>query len=274
MACHKVKAHTKLCDIPPDDQLAVRHHWGNSVADLLAKHALTFHAQPAEVLKERVEQDLLRVNLVMKLAAAALPSWPSTDREELRAARPPVRAGRQRARLVGRQRHAWAECAGRMQCMECLSTALSPSSYWRRQHQPCHGPSVRLRGIVAGCWQHRLIIGNCAGWPVVACAACGAWTTKRCQRLSEPCRKFATAAGTAVLKRLARGLHPVDPMHVSELWHLSSGEPFAPDGEASPAELLASPPLPGPVAPPTRARSAIERLRQRLLARAATVCSA
>ena len=274
VACHKVKAHPKLCDIPPGDQLAVRRRWGSSVAVLVAKHALTCHAQPAGGLAGRVEQDLLRTRLVMKLAAATPPSRPSANREELRSTRPPVRAGRQRTRLIGRRRHARAECAGRVQYLECLIASRSPSSCWRPQHQPCHGPSLRLRGIVAECWPHRLSIGNRTVWPVVACEACGARTTKRCQCPSKQCGCVVTAAGTAVLMELARGLRLVGPMHVSERLHLSSGEPLAPDGEASPAEPPVSLPVLGPAASPARARSGIARLRLRPLARAATACSA
>ena len=272
--CHKVKAHLKLCDVPPGDQRAARRRWGSSVADLVAKHTLTCHSQPVVALKGRVEQDLLPAGLAMELAAAAPPSRPSACRKELRSTRPPERAGRQRTRLIGGRRHAWAECAGSMQFMECLSTARSPSSRWRQQHRQRHGPSVRLRGIVALCWQHRLTTGKCTGWPVVAGEACGAWTTKRSQRTSEQCGYFVTAAGTEALMELARGFRPVGPLHASERWHLSSGEPLAPDGEASPAVPPISLPVPGPAASPARARGAVTRLRLRLLARAATVYGA
>ena len=47
------------------------------------------------------------------------------------------------------------------------------------------------------------------GFPLVFCATCGKWGTKRFGGLEQACQLKPTSAGAAVLKRLAAGRHPV-----------------------------------------------------------------
>ena len=50
---------------------------------------------------------------------------------------------------------------------------------------------------------------SCDGFPLIFCATCGKWGTKRLGGLEVPCQLTPTLAGAAVLKRLAKGRHPV-----------------------------------------------------------------
>ena len=50
---------------------------------------------------------------------------------------------------------------------------------------------------------------SCDGFPLIFCATCGKWGTKRFGGLEVSCQLKPTLAGAAVLKRLALGRHPV-----------------------------------------------------------------
>ena len=154
--------------------------------------------------------------------------------------------------------------AGRWQCMRCLSTALTRDSYARRATQTCPGANRKLVNVVAGAGGHELILGDCGGWPIVACVACGAWATKKCVLLAGQCRGQCTNAGMHALKRLAKGRHPVSQLFVSELWRVGGGMRFG-------GPQIHLRPVPGNGGGPRLdgGLSAFERLRLRVVAREA-----
>ena len=81
-----VKGHSKFNEVR-SDSLALRHHLGNSFADLNAKEGLSGHECPDADAVACLVADLATVKAVCCTMAAVLPGWCRVPRKEIQAAR-------------------------------------------------------------------------------------------------------------------------------------------------------------------------------------------
>ena len=226
---HKVPAHTE--EHEGEDLPTRLRRLANSWADELAKQAVLLHDPMDDALAihmRRVWRDAQTACVVLakstRLWPAAAELRPREDRPTTRLAREHRVRGRddrlaaerdRKARLQSQaeKSHVWAQCGGRQRCRLCLA--------FRAQGVPlCSGVATDWIACIQdaqalGHHMERFALHDSGGVdviPMVACSACGAWSS--CSAVAtkslfrQPCKHRPSRAGDEVLKRLARGLHP------------------------------------------------------------------
>jgi len=205
----KVKAHRSM-----DSALDEHDKWlivGNAAADKHAVAAQGLHPQPGgDSVRQRIEQDQ-KLETVCRVIGATVGLWPATVRKE----RPEGKCeGGRRKKPIARpqQAHDWVARGNQYLCKACLKGAQSLKGVDLQATRECPGANCKLVAVMAHPNEHVLAATQDRhGQGVLLCVYCGSWASKCPRALARRCpgRQQASSAGQAVLRRVARGRHPM-----------------------------------------------------------------
>ena len=205
----KVKAHLTAAAAAADPSLA-RAAAGNAAADMAAKEGAKLHTAPAQPENDALPHSVNVLVQVFRCMAALLPLRPRADNQELaEAQRAP------RARVMARARHVWHFARDCWRCSVCLRAARVKPGPGSR----CKGAAPAMVDALATARGrgHNLQIAASAQLAFAFCARCGAYASKAPRGLAKPCPGQQSTAGSTVLRKVARGWHPVLPLPVDSI---------------------------------------------------------
>ena len=209
-ACLKVKAHQDVTDDMTERQAEMAR--ANERADHFAKLGAQLHPGPSKEVLEAWESDLRDLKAFSKLLVGMWPLWPKLEKHKGQGG---PKKGQPRPVISRRETgaghaHSWVHGLKRWQCSACNLVARTVAKRDAISGRPCPAGERHFLGRLAGLAKgHTLMASSCDGFPLVFCATCGKWGTKRFGGLEQACQLKPTSAGAAVLKRLAAGRHPV-----------------------------------------------------------------
>ena len=215
----------------------------NDAADVAAKLGARCHGCPDEDLLAEVQQLVALSKEILVLAARLLPLWPSS--KGLKAPRVAARAPGQKVRACGGiTLHQWEFMGCVWHCTVCSSMACADKRVVARARERCPGFNKWIRALLLDQRGHQLAVGDADGLALLACVACGCGATTKPVGLLEVCTGVPTVAGRTALRRLGRGLHPVELTPLEGMWSLSRAEAMAFEGGL--AEDIEAELAPGP----------------------------
>ena len=208
-SCSKVKAHCRL-SADMDDEAATKVIL-NSRADHFAKLGAQLHHAPSEEASERWQRDLSDMKAVAKLICTLWVQWPKLPKLEKVQVPCDAPVRRNRRRLDPRApKHVWRFGLGRWQCVACSLVARSDRAKAGKASDPCPaGSSNLLEELASSMGGHKIFVSMCDDLPLVFCAVCAKWGTKRVGGLRAPCTGVQTVAGKSAIGRISSERHPV-----------------------------------------------------------------
>ena len=104
--------------------------------------------------------------------------------------------------------HNWSFAGELWRCGRCLGYSHGPSNA-PPNDLGCTGRADALHVAAAKQLGHELILLSAERVPLLVCAACGCWATKKAQGLGRRCRGHATTSGKKALRAVVlHGKHP------------------------------------------------------------------
>jgi hypothetical protein len=200
----KVRAHQCVDGIADDHERWMAK--GNQLADQAAKAARARHPQPTKEVAAQIQFWERRAQHVVEAVATAMALFPPLGGKLTRRRREegPVSDSARRPVAPG---HNWEFIAGRWRCSKCWTYIAGDGTVPRaRLREACQPARVTSRQQQFEDRGH-VMLHTEGDLPIMFCAKCGSWTSRRANRLAKSCGP-PTAAGRMALHRIADGLHP------------------------------------------------------------------
>ena len=212
----KVKAHVEVpCDPKTEEEMEV---FLNDKADTWAKKGRDCQTVP----KAEASKYLLlakKVQGVLWEAARRLAAFPRPAEEEklARAERP------QRGQSDGLEEavpHEWWWTDRHWRCKQCLRIKKAEDSSADRLSCGPVAKSLQEMGVMAA--THVLMASGVRDGHrvLIFCGICGAYAERQARKLCHECKRVPSGRGGPNLKRISRGLHPVEEVELEEPWAL------------------------------------------------------
>jgi hypothetical protein len=224
----KTKAHVQLQHEPDCEEDWAT--WLNGMADHFAGKGRELHAYSVEEAARFKKQFGAARDWVLA-AIAVLASAPSPrDWGDFPARAPRTQGAAQRdlPEHIDGPRHEFLRVGdSAWRCGQCLRLKREWAS--PLNGLPCSSVVASIERMGTCAASHTLsAVAVERGGALVFCAACGSWMESLPRDLAKPCAagrvgRCRNAGKEAVLRRLAKGLHPVRPVAVSAAWQLPAG---------------------------------------------------